>query len=159
MKYLSNSAVLIFLLVCGALVSSCSSDDVNLENILTPSQILASTPWETTGARDNQGRVVPLTDPRVDEYTGFAYFRLNGTFDLYFPDLTPKLQGDWTVPADGSTRTVVARDDAGTVLFTRVVDILTLTRQEFTYRIVPDEANPTVFYDIIHTPTDQEEPR
>lgn len=125
---------------------------------MTPSDILASTAWETTGATDASGTELPLDDENVKNFVGWAYFDADGTFTMYNLDDSPKLQGDWTVTPDGSSRHIVAKDDAGTVLFERDSEIVTLTEDEFTYRVYPDEANTEVYVDIIHTPTDHEEP-
>ena len=57
---------------------------------------------------------------------------------MYNLDDSPKMHGDWSVTADGKTRTIVAKNDKGETLFTRVVDITVLTRAEFTYRIYPN---------------------
>jgi hypothetical protein len=38
------------------------------------------------------------------------------------------------------------------------VDIVTLTDQEFTYRVFSDPANRAVYFDIVHTPTDHPAP-
>ncbi|QIM17774.1 DUF4822 domain-containing protein [Leucobacter coleopterorum] len=124
----------------------------------TPSDTLAATPWETTGAVNQNGDEVALTDPAVSNFVGWAYYKTDGTFKMYNLDDTPKMQGDWTVSADGASRTLVAKDANGNVLFTRVVPITVLTDAEFTYRIIPDAANPDVYYDIIHTPTTHTEP-
>lgn len=124
----------------------------------TPSDVLAGTPWETTAAVDQDGDDVALTDDAVANFVGWAYYKNDGTFTMYNLDDTPKMQGDWTVSADGGERALVAKDDAGEVLFERTVPITELTAEEFTYRVIPDEADPSTFYDIIHTPTDHEEP-
>ncbi|NGN93959.1 DUF4822 domain-containing protein [Nocardioides sp. KC13] len=60
--------------------------------------------------------------------------------------------------ACGATRHIVAKDEAGEVLFERDSDIVTLTEDEFTYRVFPDENDTSVYYDIVHTPTDHAEP-
>ncbi|WP_217180273.1 DUF4822 domain-containing protein [Streptomyces sp. AC495_CC817] len=125
---------------------------------MSPSAVLASTAWETTGAVDQDGVPVALTDPAVSNFVGWAYYAEDGAFRIYNLDDTLKMQGDWEVAADGSTRTIVAKDASGATLFTRVVPIVTLTDQEFTYRVIPDAANPGVYYDIVHTPTDHAEP-
>lgn len=140
---------------------SCSDD--NEENVIsepqpTPSQVLSSTPWETTNAKNKDGQPVPLTDTNVSNFVGFAYFKTDGTFTMYNLDNSPKMHGDWSVTADGSSRTIIAKDANGNVLFTRVVKITVLTKQEFTYRIYPDANNQSVYYDIIHTPTTHPEP-
>jgi hypothetical protein len=72
---------------------------------------------------------------------------------------SPKSHGDWTVSADGKTRTIVAKNAAGETLFTRVVDIIVLTKKEFTYRVYPNANDKTIYFDIIHTPTTHQEPK
>ena len=143
--------------ISGLFLFSCSDkDDVTPE--LTPSEILSSTAWETTAAQDNNGKNVDLTNSNVSNFVGFAYFKSNGTFTMFNLDDTPKMKGDWSVSADGKTRTIVAKNDAGETLFTRVVDITVLTKKEFTYRIYPNNDDKTVYFDIIHTATDHKEP-
>ncbi|RBL91928.1 DUF4822 domain-containing protein [Chitinophaga flava] len=161
MKNLKKVTTVLLLAVCSAFFFSCSKDkDKDPEpKQLTPSETLASTPWETTNAKNNKGENVVLTDANVSNFVGFAYFKADGTFTMYNLDNSPKMHGDWTVSADGKTRTVVAKNDAGAVLFTRVVDITVLTKQEFTYRIYPNANDKTVYFDIIHTPTTHAEPK
>lgn len=120
--------------------------------------ILASTAWETTGAEDADGKSVPLTDAAVKAFVGYAYFASDGTFTMFNLDDSPKMEGDWSMSANGKKRTIVARDASGKVLFTRQVDIVTLTDKKFTYRVYPDEADKKVYYDIVHTPTDHRAP-
>jgi len=124
----------------------------------TPSEVLAATPWETTSATDQDGNQVALTDENVAMYVGWAYFKADGTFAMYNLDDSPKMRGDWTVTADGSTRTIVSKDEKGEVKFTRDSKIVTLTAEEFTYRVFPDANNAAVYFDIIHTPTNHAEP-
>ncbi|UCR87939.1 DUF4822 domain-containing protein [Mycetocola spongiae] len=127
-------------------------------DLLTPSEQLMATPWLTTGAVNELGEAVDLADPAVSNFVGWAYYKADGTFTMYNLDDSPKMQGDWTVAADGSTRTLVAKDAAGNVLFTRVVPITVLDGTEFTYRIIPDANVPSVYYDIVHAPTTHVEP-
>ncbi|MBB5914060.1 hypothetical protein BJY24_002927 [Nocardia transvalensis] len=124
----------------------------------SPSATLAATPWETTSARDAQGGTVALTDDHVKNYVGFAYFKPDGTFTMVNLDDSPKMHGDWSVPADGKTRTIIAKNDAGQEQSRRTVDIVTLTDKEFTYRVYPTADDKTVYYDIVHTPTTHAEP-
>lgn len=158
MKALHRSTLMLIAALSTTLFFSCDKDDSDDEKTLTPSETLASTPWETTSAKNNTGQNVALTDANVSNFVGFAYFKTNGTFTMYNLDDSPKMKGDWTVSADGKTRTIVAKNDAGAVLFTRVVDITVLTRNEFTYRIYPNASDRTIYYDIIHTPTTHKEP-
>lgn len=150
--------MMILAMVIGSFAISCSDDEVAPEKTLTPSEVLASTAWETTSAKNNKGANVALTDANVSNFVGFAYFKSNGTFTMFNLDDSPKMQGDWSVPADGKTRTIVAKDNTGKVLFTRVVDITVLTTKEFTYRIYPNNEDKSVYFDIVHTPTTHKEP-
>jgi len=160
MKHLKKLSMALVAVLCGVLLFSCSKEDDKVtETPLTPSQVLASTPWETTNAKNNKAENVALTDANVSNFVGFAYFKSDGRFTMYNLDDTPKMQGDWTVSADGKTRTIVAKNAAGDVLFTRVVDITVLTQKEFTYRVYPDNNDKTVYFDIIHTPTTHAEPK
>ena len=120
---------------------------------------LASTPWETTGAKDKDGNNVALTNANVAGYVGYSYFRANGTFKIVSLDDTPRSQGKWSISPDGKKRTLIGLDPAGNVTFTRITEILILNETTFTYRIIPDAANPAVFYDIIHTKVAHKEPQ
>ncbi|MDL9977923.1 DUF4822 domain-containing protein [Microbacterium sp. ASV49] len=124
----------------------------------TPSDVLASTPWKTTSALDANGNKVALDNPAVSNFVGWAYFKADGTFTMYNLDNSPKMHGDWTVPADGSSRWIAAKDANGNVLFQRVVPIVELDKHAFTYRVFPNAADTSVYYDIVHTPTNHVEP-
>ncbi|MGN7862269.1 DUF4822 domain-containing protein [Microbacterium sp. 22303] len=128
------------------------------KQVLTPSETLASTPWKTTSARDAQGNRVALDNPAVSNFVGWAYFKADGTFTMYNLDNSPKMHGDWSVPADGSSRWIAAKDANGNVLFQRVVPIVELNKNVFTYRVFPNAADQTVYYDIVHTRTNHVEP-
>ncbi len=160
MRDLKKIALVCCIAICTLLIASCSKDEeVIQEPQLTPSEILASTAWETTNAKNNKGEDVALIDANVSSFVGFAYFKSDGTFTMFNLDDSPKMHGDWSVPADGKTRTIVAKNAAGETLFTRVVDITVLTKKEFTYRIYPNNEDKTVYFDIIHTPTTHTEPK
>lgn len=139
---------------------SCSSDDneIVIEQ-QTPSQVLASTPWETTGAKDKNGANVALTDASVAGYVGFAYFKADGSFAIYNLTDVLRSRGTWSVDAQGKTRTITALNPDATTIFTRDVEILVLNRNEFTYRIRPNAADQSIYYDIIHTRTAHAEPK
>lgn len=156
MNVLKKIPMLVLLALCSTLMFSCSKEDTVAT--LSPGQLLSRTPWETTNAKNNSGQDVALTDANVSNFVGFAYFKEDGTFTMYNLDDTPKMHGDWSVSADGKTRTIVAKNDAGTILFTRVVDITVLNQVEFTYRIYPNSNDHAVYFDIIHTPTTHIEP-
>lgn len=125
---------------------------------LTPSETLASTPWKTTAAFDQDGDRIALDDPAVSNFVGWAYFKSDGSYTMYNLDNSPKLHGDWTVAADGSERWISAENAAGDVLWTRIVPITELTTHVFTYRVFPNAADTSAYYDIVHTRTNHVEP-
>ncbi|MFN1217171.1 DUF4822 domain-containing protein [Chryseobacterium kwangjuense] len=137
---------------------SCSDNDDMIPEPLTPSQVLSSTPWETTGARDNNGNPVALTDTSVTGFVGFAYFKADGNFAIYNLNDALRSRGTWSVDPEGKTRTITALNPDGTSIFSRVVDILVLNANEFTYRIRTNPSDPSVYYDIIHTKIAHAEP-
>lgn len=159
MKIFKTLTLFVAVALTGILLFSCSkNDDLILTLPSTPSDVLASTPWETTGAKNNKGENIALTDANVSNFVGYSYWKEDGTFTMFNLDDSPKMQGDWSVPADGKTRTIVAKNASGKELFTRVVDITVLTTKEFTYRIYPDANDKSIYFDIIHTPTNHKEP-
>ncbi|WP_415326274.1 DUF4822 domain-containing protein [Chryseobacterium sp. MMS23-Vi53] len=121
-------------------------------------RFLASTAWETIDALDNTGAHINLNDPSVNGFVGYAYFRAGGQYAIYGLNNVLRNQGDWSISADGKTRTLVARNPDGTVAWTRVVEILELNKGKFTYRITPNAANPSLYYDIVHEPVNHLEP-
>ncbi|MCS3532822.1 DUF4822 domain-containing protein [Chryseobacterium sp. JUb7] len=139
---------------------SCSNDDdqVTAEEQLTPSQVLSSTPWATTGAKDKNGNNVALNDPAVAGFVGFAYFNSDGNFAIYGLNDVLRSIGTWSVDPQGKTRTITALRPDGTTIFTRDVDILELSKKVFTYRIHTNPSDPSVFYDIIHERVNHTEP-
>lgn len=145
------------LLSASFVACSDNNDDMIIEQ-QTPSQVLSSTPWETTGAKDKNGNSVALTDASVAGYVGFAYFKANGNFAIYGLNDVLRSRGTWSVDPQGKTRTIASLNPDGTVIFTRDVEILVLNRNEFTYRIRPNSADPSIYYDIIHTRTAHAEP-
>ncbi|WP_162926198.1 DUF4822 domain-containing protein [Chryseobacterium aurantiacum] len=139
---------------------SCSNDD-DTEIVVeqqTPSQVLSSTPWETTGAKDKNGNNVALADASVAGYVGFAYFKADGKFAIYSLTDVLRSRGTWSVDPQGKTRTIAALNPDGSTIFSRDVEILVLNKNEFTYRIRPNAADPSIYYDIIHTKTSHAEP-
>lgn len=157
MKIINKITIAVLLGFIGITLFSCKTKD-DPTPAETPSQILASVSWQTTGAKNEKGETVALTESSVSGTVGYAYFKSNGTFTIFSLEDVPRIQGDWSVTADGKTRTITAKNAAGTTLFTRNVEITVLTKLEFTYRMYPDENNRAVYFDIIHTPTTHTEP-
>lgn len=120
---------------------------------------LAATPWQTTGAVDQDGAQVALDDPRAANFVGNAYFKTDGTFTMFNLDDSPKMQGDWEMrEVDGQlVRWIAAKNAAGEVMFERTVPIVALDGAVFTYRVVSAE-DPASWVDVVHTPTDHAEP-
>jgi len=146
------------MLLTASFVSCSDNDDEIIIEQQTPSQVLSSTPWETTGAKDKNGNNIALTDASVAGYVGFAYFKADGKFAIYGLDDILRSRGTWSVDAQGKKRTIAALNPDDSTIFTRDVDILVLNKNEFTYRIYPSSADPSLYYDIIHTRTSHAEP-
>lgn len=160
MKTLKKLCYLSAAILLSAAFVSCSSDDneIIIEQP-TPSQVLSSTPWETTGAKDKNGTNVALTDANVAGYVGYAYFKADGNFAIYSLTDVLRSRGTWRVDDKGKTRSITSLNPDGTTIFKRDVEILVLNRNEFTYRIHPNPADPSIYYDIIHTRTSHPEPK
>lgn len=106
--------------------------------------------WVTTQALDQDKKDVPATNDQVANFFGLAEYFPDGTFKMLTLDGNPKMQGDWSFSDDGKSRTLAAKNDKGEVLFTRVVENVTVTPDEYTYRIYPSAENKTKYFDIIH---------
>lgn len=155
---LALAALTVVPTTAAAAVPAASASVASVRSAQTPSDVLASTPWKTTRALDQDGNRVALDDPAVANFVGWAYFDADGTYTMYNLDDSPKLQGDWTVTPDGSERWINAKDADGNVLFQRIVPITELTKNVFTYRVFPNAEDTSVYFDIVHTRTNHVEP-
>lgn len=108
--------------------------------------------WITTEAIDQKGKIIPNVDQRVSNYFGIADYFSDNTFKMLTLDGKPKAQGEWSISEDGKTRTLIARDADGKILFNRVVENVKVTPEEYTYRIYPDSNNKNEYFDIVHKP-------
>ncbi len=115
-------------------------------------KVMVNKVWVTTDSIDNRGRHVSESDKRVNNFYGLAEYKKDGTFVMFTPKGKQKMAGDWSFSPDGSTRTLVAKDAEGKTLFTRTVDNVTVTPNEYTYRVYPQEKNRKQYIDIIHKP-------
>ncbi len=158
MRQLNKTLMVVLTVMISTMAIGCSDEEIAPEKVMTPSELLSSTAWKTTSAKDNKGQDVNLSNPNVSNFVGYAYFKAVGTFTMFNLDDSPKMKGDWTVSSDGKTRTIVAKNDQGETLFTRVVDITVLTTKEFTYRVYNAD-DKAIYFDIVHTPTDHLEPK
>lgn len=113
-------------------------------------KIMTEKVWITTDAVDENGKKISADNPQVSNYFGLAEYYPNGTFIMFTPEGKQKMQGDWSISADGKTRTLVAKDTEGKVLFTRDVENITVQNDEYTYRIYPEAQNTNIYFDIIH---------
>ncbi|WP_460799174.1 DUF4822 domain-containing protein [Microbacterium sp. GXF0217] len=137
-------------------VPTASASVASVRMAQTPSDVLASTPWKTTRAFDQDGDRVALDDAAVSNFVGWAYFDAYGTYTMYNLDDSPKLQGDWTVTPDGSERWINAKDAAGNVLFQRVVPITELTKNVGCPRMPRTRASTTTSCTPVRTTSSPE---
>ncbi|TPW57283.1 DUF4822 domain-containing protein [Morganella morganii] len=108
--------------------------------------------WVTTEALDQDGKAIPATDESVAGFFGLANYEKDGSVKMYTPEGKLKLQGDWSFSADGKTRTLTGKDDKGEVLFTRVVENIKVTPDEYIYRVYPKPDDKNHYADIVHKP-------
>ena len=66
----------------------------------------ASTPWETTGAKDKSGNNIALNDASVAGFVGYSYFKANGTFKIFGLNDVLRSEGTWSISPDGKKRTL-----------------------------------------------------
>lgn len=115
-------------------------------------KIMVNKVWITTDAVDNQGHAVPSTDAKVNAFFGIARYNDDGTFKILTQEGKPKVAGVWSISDDGSKRTLVAKKEDGSVLFTRDVENITVANDKYTYRVYPDVNDKSSYFDIIHKP-------
>ncbi|WP_300005241.1 DUF4822 domain-containing protein [uncultured Cedecea sp.] len=106
--------------------------------------------WVTTKALDQDKKDVSPQNEQVANYFGLAEYYPNGSFKMTTIEGEPKMQGDWSFDAEGKTRSLTAKNDKGDVLFTRVVENITVTPDEYTYRIYPSQDDKSKYFDIVH---------
>lgn len=115
-------------------------------------EIMVNKVWLTTGAVDEANNSIPATDSRVSSFFGLAQYYPDNTFKMLTLTFEPKLSGDWSFEKDGKERTIIAKDSQGKILFVRTVENVTVTPEEYTYRIYPDSSDKTHYFDIVHKP-------
>lgn len=145
---LSNTkmSLLTILSVAVFALSSCKKDDDKApEPAGSPSEILASVTWKSTVVKDQTGKDVTAEN---GGYVGLAKYDLNGNFEIRGFDGALRSSGQWALTADGKKRMLIGTTAAGAA-FSRVVDILVLNKNLFTYRITNPQG---VVVDVEHVP-------
>ncbi|WP_415326079.1 DUF4822 domain-containing protein [Chryseobacterium sp. MMS23-Vi53] len=124
------------------IVVSCSHNTEYVSET-TPSQVLASTKWKTTVVKDANGNDV--TSQNMG-FVGNAEYKMDGTYAITNFDGTVRSIGDWSITPDGKRRILVGKNlnGSGEIIFTRIVDIITLTPKSFVYAIVVNGQKLTV---------------
>ncbi|MGI3462786.1 DUF4822 domain-containing protein [Providencia stuartii] len=112
--------------------------------------IMVGKVWVTTKALDQDNKQVDPANEQVANFFGLAEYFPDGTFKMMTPEGKPKMQGDWSFSDDGKSRSITAKNDKGEVLFTRVVENITVTPEEYTYRIYPTPDDKSKYVDIVH---------
>lgn len=92
--------------------------------------------WKTTQITDTQSGV-DLTSAKENQmYIGLANYQIDGKYAILDLEGKPKSSGIWALTPDGKKRILYAVDpQTGAALFTRVVDVVKLSPNVFTYRI------------------------
>ncbi|MGX5816812.1 DUF4822 domain-containing protein [Chitinophaga lutea] len=132
------------LAVCSAIaLAACSKDNDAPVQPLDGNDILSSTRWVTTIVTDSVGKDVTAANTG---FVGLADYLKDGNYVFYAVDGTPRGdEGYWFITPGNTKRILVSR----TRNYTRVVDVVKLTPEVFTYRVV-NGAGATV--DVEHKP-------
>ncbi|MCW9710007.1 DUF4822 domain-containing protein [Avibacterium sp. 21-586] len=146
MKKLMSPLILIPMICIGLFACSISSKN-NLNNY---EQIMVGKVWETTAALDQNKSTIDPQNEKVANFFGLAEYYPNKTFKITTFEGKPKMKGDWSFSEDGKTRSLTAKNDKGEVMFVRVVENVTVTPDEYTYRIYPMKGDKNVYFDIVH---------
>jgi hypothetical protein len=138
-------AFFIVLILSGlsAIIVSCNGGDTIHASEITSSQTLASTKWKATMVKDIQGNDV--TGQNMG-FVGNAEYNLDGTFKITNFDGSLRSMGDWSITPDGKRRILVGKNlnGNGEIIFTRIVDIITLTPKFFVYSVTVNGQKLTV---------------
>jgi hypothetical protein len=115
-------------------IMSCEKDGQEL----TKAEILSSTRWKSTVVKDSVGTDVTAAN---QSFMGLATYDKGGTYEFFNLDGTPRGDsGYWARTADESKRIVYSF----TRNYTRVVDIVEISRSKFTYKVVSNGKTVTV---------------
>ena len=129
---------------CGNVDSFELHSDPVIPPVTDGNLILSSTRWITTKVTDSVGKDVTSANAG---FVGLADYLSDGNYIFYNLDGTPRGdEGYYFITPKNDKRIIVSR----TRNYTRVVDIVKLTKEVFTYR-VKNGANETV--DVEHKPT------
>lgn len=122
---------LMLALFATAAMAACNKDES--PSPATPENgntILSSTRWTTTVVRDSAGNDVTAANAG---FVGLADYLPDGNYVFYNMDGTPRGdEGYYFITPKNDKRILVSR----TRNYTRVVDVVKLTREVFTYRVV-----------------------
>lgn len=141
----TSGLMVCFMLLLG--ITSCKKDDDKApeQSSATPSEILAGVTWKSTTVKDQTGKDVTAAN---GGYMGIAKYNVNGDFEIKGFDGVLRSSGQWALTADGKKRMLIGTTAAG-ASFSRVVDILILTKTMFTYRITNPQGEVV---DVEHIP-------
>lgn len=151
----------ILLMGSASVLTSCNNDDnqsKNQEDQRQP-ETLSNHVWITTEVSDQTGRVLNNNTQPASDYVGYAYYKTDGTFRIVDFNDRPRIFGTWELTDNNTKRLLRVYNTENTIAYERSVDIITLRNNLFTYRIVPNADNSSVFYNVAHRPvTDHPEP-
>lgn len=151
MKYLLFLMLACFFAVPNAYAGDPAANRPKME-LNSHEQKMVSKKWLTSKAIDQNNMTVPAADGRVAVFFGLAEYYPDHKFNMTTPDGKPKMHGLWNMSDDGRTRTLIVQNDEGQTRFTRVVENVKISDDEYTYRIYPNEGNKLEYIDIVHIP-------
>jgi hypothetical protein len=134
-------SMMAFLAIITFTLPSCKNVNHNTQaDISTPAEILSSVTWKTTRVKNQKGEDVTAAN---NGFVGLADFHKNGQFEIRGFDNKVRSSGIWALTADGKKRILV------TDQWTRVVDVIVLNKDLFTYKITNNDG---VTVNVEHVP-------
>jgi len=144
MRIIKLAFFLVFSLsVLCILIVACTDTETIYVSEDSPSQTLASTKWKTTIVKDANGADVTAQNMG---FVGNAEYKMDGTYIITNFDGSVRSIGDWSITADGKRRILVGKNTngSGEIIFTRIVDIVTLKPSLFIYSVTVNGQKLTV---------------
>ncbi|TWP24093.1 DUF4822 domain-containing protein [Apibacter muscae] len=172
-----NSLILLASIGLLSFTISCSNDDNAHASTTTPEIVPPGVPvlsehiWLSTEAFDNNKNLFDLNTSPVSTYSGYTYYKPDGTFRVVDANNRTKLFGTWSLIENNTKKQLSIYKSDNTkidsinnelniykVEANKIFDVVALNNSLFTYRI-NDDANPGKYYDLVNRVDNHAEPK
>lgn len=168
-----NSLILLASIGLLSFTISCSNDDNAHASTTTPEIVPPGVPvlsehiWLSTEAFDNNKNLFDLNTSPVSTYSGYTYYKPDGTFRVVDANNQTKLFGTWSLIENNtkkqlaiykSNNTINPDENIYNIEADKIFDIVALNNSLFTYRI-NDNTDPGKYYDLVNRVDNHAEPK